>query len=35
MPYGNFFYKVGENLKGKVTLNLDAGETIETTIIAK
>jgi hypothetical protein len=35
MPYGNFFYKVGDKLTGKVTLNIDAGDTIETTLIAK
>lgn len=34
-PHGNYFYKVGDNLTGKVTLNLNTDNNIEITLIAK
>ena len=35
MPYGNFFYKVGDKLTGIITIQINTDETIETTLIAK
>ncbi|HIO97257.1 MAG TPA: hypothetical protein EYG71_04950, partial [Leucothrix sp.] len=35
MPHGNFFYRVGENLTGEVTINLNVTDNIEATLIAK